>query len=120
MSLEIGGRRVGDGEPLFVIAELGLNHGGSVERALALVDAAADAGASAIKLQTLASDKLVSADAPPPQHLAGPDAPRSLADFFRAFELDGAAHLAVVQRARARGLAVLSTPLYEEAVDLLE
>ena len=50
MLFEIAGTRIGQGEPLFVIAELGLNHGGSVDRALELVDSAAAAGASAIKL----------------------------------------------------------------------
>ena len=118
MSLEIAGRIIGEGHPLFVIAELGLNHGGSVDRALALVDAAAEAGASAIKLQTLSANQLVSASAPPPLHVAGRHG--SLAAFFSELELDDAAHHAIVRRARDRGLAVLSTPLYEEAIDLLE
>ena len=62
----IGGRAVGRGSPLFVIAEIGLNHGGSVTRALELVDAAAASGASAIKLQTLIASGLVAPDAPAP------------------------------------------------------
>ena len=45
--MRIGGRVAGEGAPLFVVAEIGLNHDGSIDRALALVDAAAAAGASA-------------------------------------------------------------------------
>jgi sialic acid synthase SpsE len=116
MCIEIGGRRVGVGEPLFVIAELGLNHGGSLATALALVEAAADAGADAVKLQTIESDKLVAADCPAPAHVQAP----SLRDFFRQFELDESAHRAVARAARARGLAMMSTPFSEDAVDLLD
>ena len=56
MRMTIGGRAVGGDAPLFVVAEIGLNHGGSVDEALALVDAAAEAGASAVKLQSLRGD----------------------------------------------------------------
>src|SRR5262245_56770318 len=111
MLRNIADSRIGHDEPLFVIAEIGLNHGGSVERALALVDEAASAGASAIKLQTLTADRLVSDTAhgaPAPQHLGGRKC--SLVEFFRRFELDEAAHRAIVERARSLGLAVLATP----------
>ena len=102
----VGRHRVGRGEPLFVIAEIGLNHGGSLDRALALVDAAAAAGVPAVKLQTVIASELV--------------APSPLRDFFAAFELDEAAHHAIAARVRSHGLALISTPLSEAAVDVLE
>lgn len=113
--LWIGGRLLRAGEPLFAIAELGLNHGGDPGRALALVDAAAAAGASAVKLQTFRAGRLVAPGCPAPAHVAA----ASLEAFFRRFELDEAAHRAVAERARRAGLACLSTAFDEEAVDLL-
>lgn len=101
---------------MFVIAEIGLNHGGSPDMALALVDAAHAAGASAVKLQTLRADGLVAGHCPPPAHVVA----SSLREFFRQFELDEAAHRDVATRARQHGLALMSTPFDLQAVDLLE
>ena len=102
----IGRHQICRGQPLFVIAEIGLNHGGSVDLALAMVDAAAGAGVSAVKLQTVIAAELA--------------VPSPTRDFFAAFELDEAAHQRLADRAHARGLAFLSTPLSERAVDMLE
>jgi sialic acid synthase SpsE len=115
MSFVVAGRRVGEGHPLFVIAEIGLNHGGDPERALALVDAAAASGASAVKLQTLDATLLVAPSCPAPMHVQA----SSLADFFGRFELDEDAHRRVASRAHSLGLAFISTPFYEDAVGLL-
>ena len=52
MTIEISGRLIGPNHPPFVIAEMSGNHNQSLDRALAIVDAAADSGAHAIKLQT--------------------------------------------------------------------
>src|SRR3954467_1640972 len=51
MSINIGTHSIGTGEPVYVIAEIGLNHNGDVELAKQLVDVAADAGAQAVKFQ---------------------------------------------------------------------
>ena len=115
MLREIGGRRIGTDAPVFVIAEIGLNHGGSVERALELVDGAAHAGASAIKLQTLYADRLVAAACPAPAHVRA----ASLREFFATFELDLDAHQAVVARARRHGMAVMTTPFAEDVMPAL-
>ncbi len=102
------------GDHVVSIAEIGLNHGGSVDRALEMVDAAASAGATAIKLQSIVAEKLVSAGASL-QHVGT----TSLRDFFRGLELDWEAHRAIVARARARGVFALTTPFAVDAVPVL-
>ena len=116
MLRDIGGRSIGNSSPVFVIAEIGLNHGGSLARALELVDAAADAGASAVKLQTLYADRLVAPSCPAPAHVRA----ASLQDFFAEFELDLDAHRVVVERARRRRLTVMTTPFAEDIVPALD
>jgi N,N'-diacetyllegionaminate synthase len=100
--------------PVFSIAEIGLNHGGSPARALDMVDAAATTGVTAIKLQSLVADHLVAPSASL-AHVHGP----SLREVLRGLELDWAAHQAVVARAHAHGLYALTTPLALDAVPTL-
>ena len=57
-SFEIGSRPVGEGYPVFLVAELSANHGGRLDRALRTIEAAAKAGADAIKIQTYTPDTL--------------------------------------------------------------
>lgn len=94
-AISIGGRQVAEDVPPFAVAEIGLNHGRSLNEALALVDAAS-AGAHAVKLQTIVADALMSPFCPAPAHVSA----RSLVDFFGAFELDEDAHRAIARRRR--------------------
>ena len=61
---EIGNRKVGNGEACFIVAEAGVNHNGDLKKAKRLVDAAAKAGADAVKFQTYRAKDLVTEQAP--------------------------------------------------------
>jgi sialic acid synthase SpsE len=115
-NISIGGREVSVHAPLFVAAEIGMNHGGSIDRALALVDAAADTGADAVTLQTIDAAQLASPSAPMPGHLPQ----GSLVDFFVRYQLDEPAHARIVAHARSLGLKVIATPFSIDGIDLLE
>jgi sialic acid synthase SpsE len=56
MTIPFGNRKIGDGEPVLVIAEIGINHEGSAETCARMIEAAAAAGADSIKLQTIDAD----------------------------------------------------------------
>ena len=116
MPMTISGRVIEPGQPLFVIAELGLNHGGNPQRALQLVDGAAAAGASAVKVQSFRADRLVSPACVPPTHVGA----ESLLSFFRGFELDRHAHQLIAERTHRQGMAMIATPFDEEVIELLE
>ncbi len=103
-----------------IIAEAGVNHDGSLARALALVDAAAAAGADVVKFQTFRSTELVSRHAPKAAYQKKTtDAAESQLDMVRALELDEAAHRELIARCEQRGVRFLSTPFDEASVALL-
>ncbi|MEZ4365252.1 MAG: pseudaminic acid synthase [Kofleriaceae bacterium] len=115
------GRAIGPDQPPYVIAELSANHLGSLPRALAIVDAAADAGCDAIKLQTFEPGSMTLDDADPRFRIdEGPWAGRRLWELYDEAQTPWAWHAALFERGRARGLAVFSTPFDEVAVARLD
>jgi N-acetylneuraminate synthase len=117
----IGSRRVGPGEPCFVIAEAGVNHNGDLTTALRLVDVAAEIGADAVKFQTFKADKLVTAEAPQAAYQRqNMGRTQSQLEMLRRLELSTDAHVALVERCRRRGITFLSTPFDESSADLLD
>ncbi len=120
--ITLPGRIIGTGHPCFFIAEAGVNHNGSLDLALKLVDAAADAGADAVKFQTFKAEHIITRSAPKAQYhidTTGGDAEQSWFELLKTQELTRDMHIALIERCRQRDILFLSTPYDEESVDLL-
>ncbi|PKV92747.1 N-acetylneuraminate synthase [Amycolatopsis echigonensis] len=121
--VRIGKHLVGPARPPFVIAEMSGNHNGDLDRALAIVDAIADAGAHAVKLQTYRPDT-ITVDVDGPAFRIGDG--HSLWGGENLYKLYEKAHTPwewhepIFARARERGLEVFSSPFDPTAVELLE
>ena len=118
-TIEIAGRIIGAGAPPWVVAEAGVNHNGSPDLALRLVDAAADAGADAVKFQTFSADALASVEAPQAAYQRERAAAASQVEMLRSLELPPDALRACRDRALERGIHFLSTPFDLASVQLL-
>jgi pseudaminic acid synthase len=117
----IAGREVGPHRPPLVIAELSGNHNGDLDRALRLIDAAADAGAEAVKLQTYTADTItIDHDGPDFRIRGGLWDGRSLHELYDEAHTPYAWHAPLFAHARARGLLVFSSPFDGTAIALLE
>jgi N-acetylneuraminate synthase len=103
-----------------IICEAGVNHNGALPRAVALVDAAATAGADVVKFQTYRTESIVTQAAPKAAY-QNRNAPETASQFemLKALELDAAAHRALITRARERGIRFLSTPFDLPSLRLL-
>jgi pseudaminic acid synthase len=120
-SISIAGRPVGrDYEP-YLICELSGNHNGSLERALQLLEAAAAAGADAIKIQSYTPDTItIDHDGPGFRIEGGLWDGRTLYDLYGEAQTPFEWHEALFRRADELGIILFSTPFDESAVDLLE
>lgn len=121
--IDIAGHTVGPSAPPFVIAEMSGNHNHSLDRALEIVDAAAAAGAHALKLQAYTADTLtldVERDefviSDPGSLWAG----RSLYSLYQDASTPWEWHAPIFERARERGMLAFSTPFDESAIEFLE
>ena len=115
--VEIAGRPVGGHHPCFVVAEIGINHNGDVDLARRLVDAAADSGADAVKLQKRTVEVVYG-----PDELARPrESPFGLTngDLKRGLELDAEAYASIDAHCRIRGIPWFASCWDEGAVDFV-
>ena len=122
-NFQIGPRWIGPDHPPFVIAEMSGNHNQSLERALAIVDAAANSGAHALKLQTFKPETITlnvrSGDftiSDQTSLWAG----QNLHDLYAKAQTPWEWHKPIMDRAKMHGLICFSSPFDESAVDFLE
>ena len=110
------GRWIGDGQPCFVIAEIGSNHNHDFGLAKQLIDSAADAGVDAVKFQTFRAKSHYSSRAPSFSYLNN----RNTFDLIQSLELDRSWHAPLKEYAESRNLVFMSSPCDVEAIDELD
>ena len=121
--MKIGERHIGRTAAPFIIAEMSGNHNQSLDRALAIVDAAAQAGAHGLKIQTYTADTMTLDLAEGEFFISDPNslwAGASLYKLYQEAHTPWEWHQPIFDRARERGLIPFSTPFDETAVDFLE
>jgi N,N'-diacetyllegionaminate synthase len=118
-----GGLAIGPDEPVFIIAEAGVNHNGDLGMALELVDVAAQTGADAVKFQTFKAEHIITRQAPKAQYhieTTGSDEDQSWFELLKTQELTREMHEAIIERCHAHDILFLSTPYDKDSVDLLD
>ena len=120
--IRIAERLVGPGQPTYVVAELSANHRGRLDDALAIVEAAAEAGADAVKLQTYTPDSLTIRSARDEFRVGSGSlwAGRTLYDLYAEAQTPWEWHAPLAARARELGLDFFSTPFDAQAVAALD
>ena len=118
--IKIGKHLIGNSHKPFIIAEMSGNHNQSLERALELVDAAADSGAHALKLQTYTADTITMKGAFTINDKNSIWHGQELHDLYKMAYTPWEWHKAIFDRAKEKGMEAFSSPFDESAVDFLE
>ena len=121
-AITINGRRIGTGEPVYIIAEMSANHGQNFEQARAIIHAAKFAGADAVKLQTLSPDGITLDCANSCFQIGGDSlwAGRSLYDLYKEAQTPWEWHGPLKAEANALGMDLFSSPFDHQAVEFLQ
>lgn len=105
---------------VFIIAEAGVNHNGSIELAKKLIDVASESGADAVKFQTFKAEKLVSKNAQKADYQKQTtDIKESQFDMIKKLELDMDTHKELIAYCKTKNIMFLSTPFDHDSIELL-
>jgi len=121
--ISVADKKIGPNHPPFIIADMSGNHNQSLDRALAIIEAAAKAGAHAVKLQTYTADTMTLDIAEREFFINDPDSlwkGKSLYELYKEAYTPWEWHKPIFDRCRELGLIYLSSPFDETAVDFLE
>ena len=103
-----------------IIAEAGVNHNGSLERALEMVDVAAETGADFVKFQSFRADRLVTRNARKADYqIQQTQTSESQYEMLKQLELNHEMHLSLIERCKATGIAFMSTPFDQSGIQYL-
>lgn len=119
--IQLGSAKIGDGNPVFVIAEAGVNHNGDLDLAAELVRQAARSGADCVKFQTFKAERVVTHDAPKANYqLKVTDPSESQLSMLKSLELSETAYSDLIALCEKERLIFTSTPYNEEDIAFLD
>lgn len=119
-AINIYSKKAGPGQPVFIIAEAGINHNGDLDLAKKMVRIAAETGVDAVKFQTFQAGTIMTKNSGSAAHLEAGAGKEDVYSFVDRIALSKEAHIELFELCKSLGLIFLSTPLAFSDADLLE
>tara|TARA_B100001248_G_scaffold207026_1_gene161064 strand:+ start:7188 stop:8246 length:1059 start_codon:yes stop_codon:yes gene_type:complete len=116
---EINGRRIGPNDPPYCIAEVGINHNGSLDKAKQMIDVASNAGADAVKFQTFKAEEFCSSDQMFTYKSQGKEVKEPMLEMFKRYELSHESWHEIKKYCDKTGITFFSTPQNVSDLEIL-